>query len=258
MMAPVAAYPDPVFVPAPAAPRPPARRSPLRRFLPVVLLGAGAALFFALGLHRHLSFEALREHHAGLARFVAGHAALAAVLYVAAYAASTAASVPGGLVLTVTGGLLFGAWLGTALAVLGATAGATALFLVARSALGEGLRGRAGGAVERLAEGFREGAFSYLLVLRLVPLFPFFVVNLAPAFLGVSLRTYAAATLIGIVPGSFVYASVGAGLGSVFARGEGFTAAGVLTPQVLTALVGLALLALVPVAYKRLKARRGA
>lgn len=249
-MAQFTAHPDPVPAPAP--------RPLARRFAPVALLGAGAAAFFALGLHRHLSFETLRAHHAELASFVAGNRVLAAVLYVAAYAASTAASVPGGLVLTVTGGLLFGAWLGTALTVVGATAGATALFLVARSALGEGLRGRAGGAVERLANGFREGAFSYLLVLRLVPLFPFFVVNLAPAFLGVSLRTYVLATFIGIVPGSFVYASVGAGLGSVFARGEGFTAAGVLTPQVLTALIGLALLALVPVAYKRFRAQRAA
>lgn len=249
-MTPIAAHPDP----APAT----ALRPLARRFAPMALLGAGAAAFFALGLHRHLSFETLRAHQAELASFVAGNKVLAAVLYVAVYAASTAASVPGGLVLTVTGGLLFGAWLGTALTVVGATAGATALFLVARSALGEGLRGRAGGAVERLANGFREGAFSYLLVLRLVPLFPFFVVNLAPAFLGVSLRTYVLATFIGIVPGSFVYANVGASLGSVFARGEGFTAAGVLTPQVLTALVGLALLALVPVAYKRLRARRAA
>ena len=247
----IAVHPDPV--PAPAASRPLARR-----LAPVALLAAGAAAFFALGLHRHLSFEALREHHEELAALVAGNRVLAAVLFVAAYAASTAASVPGGLVLTVTGGLLFGAWLGTALTVLGATAGATALFLVARSALGEGLRGRAGGAVERLAAGFRAGAFSYLLILRLVPLFPFFVVNLAPAFLGVSLHTYVLATLIGIVPGTFVYASVGAGLGSVFARGGTFSAAGVLTPQVVTALVGLALLALVPVAYKRFKARRTA
>ena len=106
------------------------------------------------------------------------------------------------------------------------------------------------------ADGFREGAFSHLLVLRLVPLFPFFVVNLATAFLGVRLRTYVLATIIGIVLGTFVSASVGAGLGSVFARGGTFTTAGVLTPQILTALVGLALLSLAPVAHKRFKAGR--
>ena len=212
--------------------------------------------FFALGLHRYLSFEALREHHGALTAFVEERAVVAALLFVAVYAASTAASLPGGLVLTVTGGLLFGTWLGALLTVVGATTGGTILFLVARSALGGGLRARAGGAVERLAEGFREGAFSYLLVLRLVPLMPFFVVNLAPAFLGVPLRTFVAATLIGILPGTLVYSSVGAGLGSLFAQGGTFTPGGVLTPQVVTALVGLAALALVPVAYRRLRSRR--
>ncbi len=232
-MTPIAARPVPMPAAVPATARPLAKR-----LAPAALLGAGVATFFALGLHRYASFEALREHHAELTAFVADHSALAAALFVAVYAVSTAASLPGGLVLMVAGGLLFGTWLGTALTVTGATLGATALFLVARSALGEGLRGRAGGAVERLADGFREGAFSYLLVLRLVPLFPFFVVNLAPTFLGVRPRTYVLATLIGIVPGTFVFASVGAGLGSVFARGGTFTAAGALTPQILLTRLG--------------------
>ena len=240
----------------PSLPAAAPRRSLARRLAPLGLLGAAAAAFFALGLHRLVSFEALREHHGALTAFVAERGWLAAAVFAAAYAAMAAASLPGGLVLTVTGGLLFGAWLGTLLTVVGATLGASVLFLIARSALGGGLRARAGGAVERLAEGFREGAFSYLLVLRLVPLFPFFVVNLATAFLGVRLRTYVLATIIGIVLGTFVSAGVGAGLGSVFARGGTFTTAGVLTPQILTALVGLALLSLAPVAHKRFKAGR--
>ena len=136
------------------------------------------------------------------------------------YAAVTATSVPGALLLTITGGLLFGTALGTALAVLGATTGATIIFILARSAFGDVLKGRAGAWVERMAEGFRENAFSYLLVLRLVPLVPFFVVNLVPAFLGVSLRTYVLATLLGIIPGAFVYASVGVGLRDILRVGE--------------------------------------
>ena len=252
----------PPAMPAPAMPAPEADAAPgpslLRRLAPLALLLAAVGAFFALGLHRTLSFEALRRHHGALTAFVEERAVVAGLLFVAVYAASTAASLPGALVLTVTGGLLFGAWVGAGLTVVGATAGATLLFLIARSALGESLRGRAGGSIDKLAEGFREGAFSYLLVLRLVPLFPFFVVNLAPAFLGVSLRTFVLATLIGIVPGTFVFSSVGAGLGSVFARGGEFSASGVLTPQIITALVGLALLSLVPVAYKRFKARRAA
>src|SRR3546814_16389589 len=105
--------------------------------------------------------------------------------------------------------------------------------------------------------GFRENALSYLLFLRLIPAFPFFVVNLVPAFLGVPLGTYVLATLVGIVPGTFVYATVGAGLGSIFESGQDFTLEGVLTPEIVTALVGPAVLALLPVAYRKLRARRG-
>jgi uncharacterized membrane protein YdjX (TVP38/TMEM64 family) len=208
-----------------------------------------------LGLNRYVSLDALREHRAGLDAFVAAHAILAGGLFILAYAAATALSIPGALLLTITGGLLFGTALGTALTVLGATGGATVLFLAARSTLGDALRGRAGGWVERMAVGFQGDAFSYLLVLRLVPVVPFFVVNLVPAFLGVPLRTYIVATLIGIVPGAFVYASVGAGLGDVLAMGGSFSLSGVLTPKIVIALVGLAVLSLVPVAYKRIKGR---
>jgi uncharacterized membrane protein YdjX (TVP38/TMEM64 family) len=139
---------------------------------------------------------------------------------------------------------------------MSATTGAVGVFLIARTALGDVLRRRlTGGALERMAEGFRKNAFSYLLVLRLVPLFPFFVVNLAPAFLGVGLRTFLAATLLGIIPGAFVFASVGVGLGEVFEMGESFSAAGLLTPKVIIALVGLAILSLAPIAYKRMVVR---
>lgn len=226
-----------------------------RRALPVAALVAAAAVIFALDLHRFVSFDALREHRAALTAFVADHSATAVAAYLALYAAVVSLSLPGALVFTVAGGFLFGTALGGALAVVAATLGGTALFLVARTALGEGLRRRTGGALARMAEGFRRDAFSYLLVLRLVPLFPFFVVNLACAFLGVRLRTYVGATALGIVPGTFVYASVGAGLGSVFDRGESFSPAAVLTPQVVGALLGLAALALVPVAYRRLARR---
>jgi uncharacterized membrane protein YdjX (TVP38/TMEM64 family) len=240
-------------VPAPLVPEP---RSLVRRLAPAAVLVAGAVAFFALGLHRYISFETLREHRSELMAFVADHRALAPALFVAIYATATALSVPGGLVLSVTGGFLFGTFLGTAFAVMGATTGAVGVFLIARTALGAVLRRRlTGGALERMAEGFRENAFSYLLFLRLVPLFPFFVVNLAPAFLGVSLRTFVAATLLGIIPGAFVFASVGAGLGDAFEMGGSFSAAGLLTPKVITALVGLAALSLAPIAYKRLKAR---
>ena len=129
------------------------------------------------------------------------------------------------------------------------------MFLIAKSALGDPLRARAGPFLKRMEAGFREDAFNYLLVLRLIPLFPFWIVNLVPAFLGVPLRTYVLGTFIGIIPGSFVFASVGAGIGSVLDSGQEFSPASVLTPQIVIALVGLALLALLPVVYRKLKAR---
>jgi uncharacterized membrane protein YdjX (TVP38/TMEM64 family) len=139
--------------------------------------------------------------------------------------------------------------------VLAATVGALAVFLAARSALGDALRARAGPFVKRLEAGFRENALSYLLVLRLVPLFPFWLVNIVPALLNVPTRTFVIGTLVGIVPGTFVFVSVGNGLDAVFARGE-LPGAGIfLEPEVLIPIAGLTLLALVPVVYKRF--RRG-
>lgn len=236
------------------------RRLPfaLRRLWPLGLLMLGIGAFFGFGLDQYLTFEALRANRAVLTGFVAEHALLAAVLYVLIYATVVALSVPGGAVLTITGGFLFGALTGTALVVVAATSGATLLFLIARTTLGDALRARAGPFLKKMEAGFRANALSYLLVLRLIPLFPFFVVNLVPAFLGVRLRTYVLGTFFGIMPGSFVYTSVGAGLGSVFDRQENFSPAGILTPEILIALLGLALLSLLPVAYRRLRARRQA
>ncbi|HSA81108.1 MAG TPA: TVP38/TMEM64 family protein [Geminicoccaceae bacterium] len=227
----------------------------LRRLWPLAVLALAIGTFFALRLDMYLTFEALRENRALLSQFVAGHALLASILYVAIYAAVVAASLPGGAVLTVTGGFLFGAVAGTLHVVVAATLGATLLFLIAKTALGDALRAKAGPFLKRMEAGFQENAFNYLLVLRLIPLFPFFIVNLVPAFLGVGLRTYVLATFIGIVPGSFVYASVGAGLGSVFDRNEAFSPASVLTPEIVVALVGLAALAIFPVLYRKLTAR---
>lgn len=234
----------------------PVRRSPVRRFLPVAVLAAAATAFFALGLHRYLTFDALREHRTELMGFVAANFALAVILFIGLYAASTALSLPGGAVLTVAAGFLFGTGLGTGLVVVGATLGAIGVFLIARSAIGNALRDRTGPWLRKMEAGFQENALSYLLVLRLIPLFPFFVVNIVPAFLGVSLRTYAIGTLVGIIPGSFVFASVGAGLGSIFDSMQTFSLKGVLTTEVVVALVGLSLLSLLPVAYKKLTARR--
>ena len=226
------------------------------RLLPIAVLAAGLCAFFAFGGTRWLSFEHLQAHHGQIAAWVETHGVLGALAFTAFYALVVAFSVPGALVLTLLGGYLFGIWLGALLAVLGATAGATAVFLAARTAFGDFLRARAGPALRKMEAGFRESALCYLLVLRLVPLFPFFLVNLAAAFLGVPLATYVAATLIGIVPGSVVYSSVGAGLGAILQRGEAPDLGLIWKPEILGPLLGLAALALLPAIYKRMKAKR--
>lgn len=228
-----------------------------KRLAPVAVLAALAVAVFAFGLDDYLTFEALREHRAALRGWVAEYGAVAALVYVLIYAAAVAMSLPGAVFMTLAGGFLFGAALGTACTVVAATLGATAVFLVARTALGDSLRARAGPWMTRLEAGFRGNALSYLLVLRLIPVFPFWLVNLVPAALGVPLGVFVAATAVGIVPGTFVFCLAGAGLGGVFDSGETFSASAVLTPEIFAALLGLAALSLAPTLYKRAKARRG-
>jgi uncharacterized membrane protein YdjX (TVP38/TMEM64 family) len=226
------------------------------RLLPLLALLIGLALFFAFGLQDHLSCATLRDNRAWLGDWVAAHRPLAILGFMALYAVAVALSVPGAAVLTVAAGFLFGTPLAAAMVVVAATTGSTVLFLAARTAFGDLLQPRIGPWLSRLQRGFAENALSYLLFLRLVPLFPFFVVNLVPAFLGVRLRSFVVATFLGIIPGSVVFASVGAGLGSLFDAGRDCSLDSVLTPQIILALTGLALLALVPVVYKRFWVRR--
>ncbi len=184
------------------------------RLAPLGLVAAAAIAFIAIGGHHYLTFAALAENRGRLMAFVADRGCAAGAVYIALYAVLTALSVPGGGVLTIAGGVLFGTWLGALCAVIGATLGATAIFLAVRAGL-SGLARRAGPLAGRLEAGFRADAFSYLLFLRLVPIFPFWLVNLVPALLGVRLRTFVLGTFIGIIPATFIYAGLGNGLGRV-------------------------------------------
>ena len=232
------------------------RASLWRRLAPVAVLAALVVLVFALGLDEHLTFEALRENRTLLLGWVAEYGLAAAAAYIAIYAAVVALSLPGAVFMTLAGGFLFGAVAGAACTVAAATLGATAVFLIARTAIGDSLRARAGPWMARLEDGFRGNALSYLLVLRLIPLFPFWLVNLVPAALGVPVGVFVLGTAAGIVPGTFVFSLAGAGLGGVFDSGEEFSVGSVLTAEMVAALVGLALLALAPILYKRARARR--
>ena len=217
------------------------------RLAPLGLVAAAAIAFIAIGGHHYLTFAALAENRGRLMAFVADRGCAAGAVYIALYAVLTALSVPGGGVLTIAGGVLFGTWLGALCAVIGATLGATAIFLAVRAGL-SGLARRAGPLAGRLEAGFRADAFSYLLFLRLVPIFPFWLVNLVPALLGVRLRTFVLGTFIGIIPATFIYAGLGNGLGRVV---ENPDLSIVFRPAVLLPLVGLAVLALIPVGYRR-------
>ena len=229
-----------------------------RRLIPAAILLLGLALFLLLDLERYFSFEMLSRNHAVLVSWVAGHMALAALLFVLAYALVVAFSLPVAILITPVGGFLFGVWLGAVLSVIGATLGSVAVFLAARTAFYDLFHARAGAALARLEEGFRRDSFSYLLFLRLVPIFPFWLVNIVPALLGMRLGPYTIATLIGIIPGAIVYSSVGAGFGILIDRGEIPDLGVIFEWRILLPLLGLAALALVPVLYARLRRGRTA
>ncbi|HRE61135.1 MAG TPA: TVP38/TMEM64 family protein [Micropepsaceae bacterium] len=225
----------------------------LKRALPFVALVAGLIVFFALDLQKYFTLESLRANRVVLADYVAQNPLLAPLAFGGLYALVVAFSLPLGAVMTLAGGLLFGLTVGTVTVVCGATLGATALFLAARGAFRESFARRAGATLKKLEAGFQRNAFSYLLTLRLIPAFPFFLVNLAPALLGMRLGPYVLATFIGIIPGTFVYISIGNGLGALFDAGQtpelGLSI--FLKPEILLPIGGLILLSLLPIAARR-------
>lgn len=230
--------------------------SGIRRWLPLVLLAAAALAAWHWDVRRYINFNALLTHREFVLGKVAELSALAPLAFVAIYAAVAALSIPVAALLSMLGGFLFGTILGALYSLLGATLGATIVFLLARTAYGDVLRRRAGPALKKVEAGLREDAVSYLLVLRLVPVFPFFVVNLVAALFGMSLRAYVLCSFFGMMPGALVYASIGGGLGEFLDRGEKPDFRAVLEPHILLPLLGLALLALVPVVYKHWKRHR--
>jgi uncharacterized membrane protein YdjX (TVP38/TMEM64 family) len=220
----------------------------------VWLVLAAVVLFLIVrqtGLASYLSLETLRMHRGTLTAWVAGNFTLAALAYVGAYVVAVAFSMPGAVFLTLSGGFLFGAVFGTILTVTGATIGATIIFLFAKTLFGENALDRFGAPAAKLADGIRRNAGSYLMVLRLVPLFPFFLVNLVPAFVGVPLVTYVLTTFFGIIPGTAVFSLAGAGLGSVLDQGGAITPGSILTKEIIAGLCGLAALSLAAIPIKK-------
>jgi uncharacterized membrane protein YdjX (TVP38/TMEM64 family) len=233
----------------------PPRRPVARELVPLAILVLTGALFVALGGGRYLTFAALAAHSKWLLATVARAGALAAVGFILGYAVLVALWFPAAELLTITGGFLFGRWFGTLYAVVGATAGATVVFLAVRAGV-SGLTARAGPGVAHLAENFRRDGFNYLLFLRLVPVFPFWLVNIVAGAAGLTLRAFVIGTLIGIIPGAFVYASLGAGLDAAIAAGRRPDVMLLFRPNILLPLLGLAVLSLLPVACRHWRRRR--
>lgn len=210
---------------------------------------------FHFHLYRYLNFEALQVYRYQLVTWTAQHYALMAISFIVTYMLAVAISVPGAVFLTLTGGFLFGILWGTIYVVVGATLGAILLFLLVKSLFGQWIAKRASGWVVKMEQGFQQNAFNYLLVLRLIPIFPFWLVNIVPALLNIPLRTFVYATALGIIPGSFVYVLVGNGMGYLLDRNQKPNLGIILTPPILLPLLALAILSIVPVIYKHWKGR---
>lgn len=222
-----------------------------KRFLPIGLIATGA-IAGSVFLGDYLSFSAFEENYEQLTAWRDANWVVAALVFSVAYVVSVAFSLPGAVWLTLLGGFLFGIVTGTALVVLSATVGATLLFLAARTSLGAMLREKAGGWITRLEAQFRAGEISFLLIMRLVPVVPFFIANLVPAFLGARLGNFIWTTLVGIVPGTVVFISIGAGLGEQLQRGEAPDLSVIFEWHILGPLLGLAALSALPLVLKKL------
>ena len=213
----------------------------------VIALAIGVFFYFDLG--QFLSLAALKDNRDHLLAFTEANYAGAAALFVLCYIAVTGLSLPGAVILTLAGGFLFGSAFGTLLVNLGATSGATLAFLAARYLLRDWVEQKFGSRLESLQQGFAKNAFSYLITLRLIPLFPFFAVNLVSGLTRMNVGSYVAATALGIIPGSFVYAYAGRQLGTINSLKE------IASPNVIAAFILLGLLALVPIGYKKFTAK---
>lgn len=235
-----------------------ARRRRWSKLAPLAVVVTGLVLVFATGLNRYLSLEMLEARRTQLQALVHLHPVASVLVYAGIYVLVVGFSIPGAMIMTMSGGFLFGPLVGTAGAVIGASTGATLMFLVARSALGDILRRRAqaGGMVQKLEKGIRENAVSYMLVMRLVPAIPFWLVNIAAGCVRIPLRIYVITTVVGIIPSTFIYSSIGAGLGHVFDRGEKPDMKLLFDPQVYLPLFGLAVLSLAPLLVHTWRLRR--
>ena len=228
-------------------------KSSLPRFIALGAFAGLIALFFAYDLDALISYQGLAENEAALKRAVSDNPLLTGLAYMMIYVLAVTFSLPGAVWLSLAGGLMFGTWTGGLLIVMGATLGASGLFVAARFIAGDALRARAGPALQKFEASFNRDALSYLFILRLLPVFPFFIVNLGAALVGVRYPVFLFTTFFGIMPGTFVFASIGNGISVVLQSGKQPDLGVMTSPEILLPLVGLAVLSLAPMVWRRLK-----
>jgi uncharacterized membrane protein YdjX (TVP38/TMEM64 family) len=231
----------------------------IRQWLPVVILIVGLILFTSLGGTKYLSLDMLSQHYKFLSTYTASHYFLSVIIFITVYIIIAAFSIPGATIMTLLGGFLFDTFFGTTWVIIGATIGATITFLAVQTAFGDVLKNKAGNTIQKMHAGFKENEFSYLLFLRLLPIFPFFIINIAAGVLNIRLRTFFFGTLLGIIPGSFTYAWVGSGLGYALSKETKINMGIIFEPQILfpiAALAALAALSVVPVIYKLIRKQK--
>ncbi len=223
------------------------------KFVPILILLLGLILFYYFDFQKYLSISSLQENYQQLTYWKNNNLLAAAAFFSVLYVFITACSIPGAAIITIAGGFLFGFILGSTLVIISATLGATLIFLAAKTSFGAILEEMASSKLKSFKKGFNEDAFNYLLFLRLVPIFPFWLINIVPAFLNVNLKTYFIATFLGIIPGSAVYVAVGNGLGSLLEKNQTPNLAIIFKPEIFLPIIGLAVLSIIPIAYKKLR-----
>ena len=230
-----------------------AKSGTAKRLALIGLFGALIAGFFAFDLDALISYQGLAENEATLKRAVADNRLVTILAYMAVYITAVAFSLPGALWLSLAGGLMFGTWAGGLIIIFAATIGASGLFVAARYVVGDALRARAGPALQKFEAAFNRDAWSYMLILRLLPIFPFFIVNLGAALVGVRFPVFLLTTFFGIMPGTFVFASIGNGISVLLQAGQQPDLSVMTDPQILGPLIALALLSLAPIIWRRFK-----
>ena len=230
-------------------------RLSVQKMLPLIGIAVVAVIGF-FTLKGYLSFESLRDNREALLAWRDSNYVVAALGFIGVYITIVAFSLPGAAIISLTGGFLFGLFPGALFNIVSATIGAVLIFLAARFGLGDYLSRKmdnAGGVVGKIKAGLDDNEISFLLLMRLVPAFPFFVANLVPALVGTRLRTFVWTTFVGIIPGGLVYTWVGSGLGEVFARGETPDLGIIFDPKILAPILALCALSLLPVILKAFK-----